>query len=520
MCENKMELFPLTQAQHRIWYTDLLYPNTTTCTLSGAVIIRGNVDVDLLQQAIQLLIQQNDAFRIKITEENGVPVQYIEPYVHKEIEFMDFSTCNDDSQAEKWLKLHNSKPIKLLLSELYQFVILKFNNEQYGYNIKMHHIVSDGISMNLAANQIAENYAKLVEGTSSARDEKNSYIDYIYTEQEYEKADRYQKDRAYWLKKFQTLPEITGLVTYNPLTTSTTAERKSVIIQGDLYHKLTAFSQHNKISVFTFFLSAMYLYMHKVTNQTDIAIGTIYANRTTRKEKETIGMFASTVAARVSVDPQLDLLSFLHRVAKEQSSILRHQKYPYNQLIQDLRNIHKNIELQRLFGIAVEYQAMDFLDFHHMSMQNKVNFCGDEGNDFVLHIKEMLNEQHIVLDVHYRTQIFEEHEVQRMLQQIMTITEQIIRNPFEKLYEISLISEEEIHTILTVFNDTCTNYPRGKTIHQLFEEQAERTPDRVAVVYEGSQLTYGELNEKANRLARRLRAEGVQPDQPVGILVE
>ncbi|MCY9520553.1 amino acid adenylation domain-containing protein, partial [Paenibacillus apiarius] len=519
MSENAIKLFPLTHAQQRIWYTELLYPNTTTCMLSGTITIRGNINRELLQQAIQQVIQQNEAFRIKITQKNSEPMQYVDPYVHKAIEFLDFSEY-DESHAEEWLNLHNRKPIKLLDSDLYQFVLLKINDEEYRYSFKVHHIVSDGISMNLAINQITENYVNLTEGTLSAGDEKKPYTDYIDTEQDYEKSERYQKDKAYWLEKFQSLPEITGMKSYNPLVTSTAAKRKSLIISSVLSHKLSEFSRQNKISVFIFFLSAMYIYLHKVSNQNDITIGSVYANRTTRKEKDTIGMFASTVAGRMSVEPELELLSFLQRVAKEQKTILRHQKYPYNQLIQDLREKHNNKDIQRLFGIAVEYQNIRFLDFDNFSVRTKVEFGGHEGNDCVLHIKEMSNDQQLVLDVHYRTHIFEENEVQQMLQQIITIAEHMIHRPFEKIVEVSLISEEEKNTILNVFNDTWTEYPRDKTIHQLVEEQAERTPDRAAVVYEGSQLTYRELNRKANQLARTLRAEGVQPDQLVGLLAE
>ncbi|MDT3425210.1 hypothetical protein J2Z22_000723, partial [Paenibacillus forsythiae] len=489
MGTGTIKLFPLTHAQLRIWYTESIYPNTTMCTLSGTAIIRGKINLDILQQSIRLVIRQNEAFHIRIAQTSGEPMQYVEPYVEMEIEFLDFSEYSNEYYADKWLNVHNRKPIELIQSKLYEFVIFKMADEQFGYNLKIHHIVSDGISMNLIGNQIAQNYAALTNGTWPAADQKNSYIDYIDTEQEYVNSERFQKDKAYWLDKFQSLPEITGLKSYNPLSSSTVAERKSLTITADLYRTLTAFCQQNKISVFTFFLSAFYIYMHKVTNLNDIVVGTIYANRTTRKEKDTIGMFASTAATRLFVEPELDLVSFMQQVAKEQSAILRHQKYPYNQLIQDLRELNGSNDIHRLFGIAVEYQPMSFLDVGQMRMESKVNVSGHEGNDLVLHIKEMLNEQHIVLDVHYRTCLFEEDEIQRMIGQIVTIAEDMIRNPLKKILEVSLGSEEEKNTILTVFNDTKAEYPREKTIHQLFEEQAERTPDQAAVVYEGSQLT-------------------------------
>ncbi|WP_084662909.1 non-ribosomal peptide synthetase, partial [Paenibacillus fonticola] len=517
---NGVRLFPLTNAQLRLWYTELLYPNTTLGTLSATVFIQGKIKIDILQESIRLVIQQNEALRTRIVEHSGEPKQYVEPYAEREIEFQDFSELHNKNDAEEWLDLYNRKPIELIQSELFEFVLFKMSNHQYGYNFKIHHIVSDGISMNLVGNQIAQNYTALINETWTAGDQIESYFDYIITEQEYLNSQRYQKDRAYWLDKFQTIPDVISIKPFNPLSSDTVAKRNNVIINSELYSAFTAFCQQNKISMFTFFLSAFYIYVHKVTNQNDIAIGTVYANRTTKKEKETVGMFASTAATRLFVDPETDLFSFLQRVAKEQSAILRHQKYPYNQLIQDIREHSGSKDLNRLFGIAVEYQLLTLLDVGQMKIQSRVNFCGHEGNDLTLHIKEILNDQLIILDVHYRSCLFSEDEVQRMLEQIIMIAEKMIRYPHHQITEVSLLSIEEKNTILNKFNASAAEYPREKTVHQLFEEQVERTQDKAAVIYEGSQLTYRELNERANQLARTLRARGVQVDDRVAIMAE
>ncbi len=151
-----------------------------------------------------------------------------------------------------------------------------------------------------------------------------------------------------------------------------------------------------------------------------------------KKRKAQLACFASTVAARILVEPEHDLLSFLQKVAREQQAVLRHQKYPYNMLIQDLRELHGNKDIQRLFGIAVEYQPIAVLNYDDLSVSSKVEFCGHEGNDFVLHIKEMMNEQQIVLDVDYRIHLFDDIEIGRMVEQLTTIIEHIIHRPCEK----------------------------------------------------------------------------------------
>ncbi|MFC0210899.1 non-ribosomal peptide synthase/polyketide synthase [Paenibacillus chartarius] len=520
MSTKSRQLFPLTHAQQRIWYTELLYPDTSACVLSGSITLRGQLNLDKLQQAIQLTIRQNDAFRVKLTIENGEPRQYIEPYAEKEIEFLDFSGNDDRSQAEAWLKLHNGKPFEPIDSDLYEFVIVRASAMEIWCVLKMHHIVSDGISMNLIGNQIIHNYVSLNGDISAAANEKPSYFDYLHVEQEYEGSDRYQKDRTYWLDKFRDLPELTGLKPYNPLSVSTAAKRISVTMDDALYRNVQRFCEANKLGVFTFFLGCLYIYLYKVTNERELTVGTVYANRTTKKEKDMIGMFASTVATRLTVEPEQDLISFLRLTAKEQSAILRHQKYPYNQLIQDLRDMHKGQDIQRLFGIAIEYQPMSWLHVDNISYQTSNHFCGHEVNDFAIHVKEMLDEQHIELIVDYRTEVFEEYEVNAMIQRLLAVAGHIVSRPSDSISEVSLISEEEKRQILTVFNETASDYPREKTIAELFEAQALQTPEQTALVFEGSRMTYEELNERANRLARTLRAQGVQTDQPIGLMAE
>ncbi|WP_081481590.1 non-ribosomal peptide synthetase [Paenibacillus elgii] len=516
---SAISLHPLTQAQERIWYTELLYPNTTACVLSATITMKGHINLNRLKQSIQLVIQQNDAFRIKLALHNGLPMQYIDTFTANEIKFLDFSENRNES-LEEWLDAHNRKPFELLHSDLYQFVILKVSEQEYRYSMKMHHIITDGIAMNVTVNQITETYLQLTSGTSCSEESRNSYLDYIDMEQEYKESERFKKDRAFWMEKYRLLPDLTGLKPYNPLLTSTSGDRKRFVLHADLYASLKAFCQQHNSSVFTVFLAALYIYMYKVTGEQDVAIGTIYANRTTKKEKSTIGMFASTVAARILVEPEYDLLSFLQKVAREQQAVLRHQKYPYNMLIQDLRELHGNKDIQRLFGIAVEYQPIAFSNYDDLSVSSKAEFCGHEGNDFVLHIKEMMNEQQIVLDVDYRIHLFDDIEIGRMVEQLTTIIEHIIHRPCEKIAGLSLIREAEKELILNEFNATAAAYEREKTIHQLFEEQVERTPGRIALVYEGSRLTYRELNERANRLARTLRNEGVEADQLVGLMAE
>ncbi|UHA73128.1 non-ribosomal peptide synthetase [Paenibacillus sp. 481] len=521
MSKDIIQSFSLTHPQLRIWYSELFYPGKNVSGVSGTMKLKGNVNIDAFMQAMQLLIKQNDGLRIKVIAEDGVPKQYVEDYIEKQFEVIDFSQDGQESKATEWQQEHNQMPITLLDSVLYKITFLKISDEEYWCNVRTHHIISDGISMNIIGNQIVQTYLELTNGVFVEKGPNHSYIDFIHEEQQYELSNRHEKDKSYWLEKFSTLPEVTGLKSYNPLTMSTSARRKAITLSDEHYQAIKAFCEQNNIGVLTYFLSVLYIYIHKITNQNDIGIGTFYANRVTKKEKEMLGMFVSTVTTRSFVDPEMDIIPFMKSVAKDQTSILRHQRYPYNKLIQDLKEAQPHGDIEDLFGVTIQYQPMSFVHLDNdLSVEFQNQFCGEVVNDLDIHIMEFMDKKQIILDFDYRIHLFEEDEIAQIIQQFITTLESIINAPQQKIGDVSLISEDEKNKILNVFNDTAADYPKEKTIHQMFEEQAVKTPEQVAIVGEDKQYTYRELNEQANRIARSLQQRGVKSGSVVGLMAD
>ncbi|MGW8444293.1 non-ribosomal peptide synthase/polyketide synthase [Paenibacillus sp. S33] len=517
MTQNNIQLFALSQPQQRIWYTELVYPSRNTSTIIATVKIMGTVRIDALQQAINRVIAQNDSFRIKITVRDGVPYQYVEPFAAQSIEALQFT----QEEAELWVSYHNAQPFPLLDSQLYRFVILQLGEEDTWISFKMHHIISDGFTMEKAINEITRNYMNIVHDTDSdTPPPANSYLDFIQTEQSYEQSERYHKDKKYWTEKFTDLPEVTGLKSYNPLTVNTAARREIYTLEHELYRGVTAFCEAHNISIFTFFLAALYIYLHKTTGEQDLTVGTLYANRTLKKEKNTMGMFVSTVATRLRVEPESELLTFLQGVGREQASILRHQRYPYNKVIQDLREQQSSTDIRRLFGVTIQYRTLSFSRFDEAVQQVDADFCGDTVNDFDIAMIDMLDDDKLILQLDYRIELFSEQEIARIIQQFLNVADHMVKGPQKQIQELSLMSDEERAQIVNVFNATAAPYPQDVGIHELFEEQVERIPDQIAVMFGNQRLTYRELNERANSLARVLQLHGVGPDKLVGLMVQ
>ena len=521
MSENTNQRFPLTQAQLRIWYTEMMNPDTTLSMLSESLKIQGGpLDVEVLKQAIYQIIRHNDAFRIRIGFENNEPVQWFEDPSNIVPE-CDYAEVDGYAEAEAWLDRFNRIPIGMFEPRLYHIVILKINENEHWVVCKFNHIILDGLSSDTMLHLIMEYYIEIAKGNVPAHHAQSGYLDYIHADQEYEKSDRYQKDKAYWLEKFRTLPEVMGVKSYSSYAVSTEAKRKSVVLSGTFYEKLKVFSEQNNVSLFTLFLAVLYVYLYKATGNEDISVGTILANRTSKKEKETLGMFASTVAGRITVDPDQTLISLLHYIAKEQKSDLRHQKYPYNQLIQDLREIYPNKqEVQDLFRVSMEYLPLRHAHYDNLSVRHYPNFCGHEAGDFLVDVYDSIDDQLIDLHVTYRAQLYDDGEASRLVDQLLAIIHQILDRPDQTLRELSLLSEAEKENILTRFNPPAVDDSQEQLLPLRFEEQAAKAPGQIAVVDKDKQLTYGELNERANRLAGVLRGLGVGRESIVGILAD
>ncbi|NEW09308.1 amino acid adenylation domain-containing protein, partial [Paenibacillus sp. SYP-B3998] len=513
------QLFPLTQAQQRIWYMEMMNPGTTVSMLAGTLIIKGNIDVLVLKQAIHRVIKENDAFRIRVTSEYNQPMQWFEDEsnIHPVIDYLEMGSL---TEANEWLYHYCRVPISMFETNMYHIVVFKINDKECWFNVKINHIIADGVSLHLMANSIMENYMKIVDGAISAPTPKSTYLDYIHADQEYEKSDRYQKDKAYWLEKFESLPEVIGIKPSTPFSIDTKAERMSVTLSDERYKQLKTFSEENNIGLLTMFLTALYILIYKITGNEDIPVGTVYANRTSKNEKEMFGMFVSTVATRLSLDPEQTLQSLIKLVSKEQKANLRHQKYPYNHLIQDLRTKDANKDIEDLFGVSVNYAPVHWTHYGDFSVQQIANFCGHETNDFFMHIEDFLDDKRISMHIDYRIQLFEESEITRIIEQVLIIVDQLLDNPHQSVRELSLLSEEEKHKILTQFNPQPIALSLERLFHQSFEEQAEQKPEHVAVVYMDKQFTYRELNDRANQLARTLRARAIGREAIVGILAD
>ncbi|EOO12020.1 non-ribosomal peptide synthetase [Bacillus cereus] len=506
------ECYPLSHPQRRIWYTEVIHSGKGICNLRFLFKLHRKMDYSKLNRVVNRVISENDGLCIRL-KENGhqEPEQYFIKHEEQEFEFFDFSSVEDSDLLEKWIEQKTKETFTLFNSDLYYFALIKLNDNECAVFGNVHHIIMDGLSIQIFTSQIAKYYYEMHNETEEG-EIRNSYVQFLANEQTYLNSIRFQKDQKFWLEEFKTIPSVTGLKPYNTYQVSTKASRETFILSEHLKKKIELFSEDYKLSVYSLFVAAFSLSMYRWTSSLDIALGMAYGNRMTKMERELIGMMVSTVPLRMDMDPEEEVLSFIGRVSRKQSKSLRHQKYPFDLLLKQINK--ENNSNVRLFGTTIDYRDRDESG-DSLWIPN-----GEEMQDFAVHIENLTDIDSLQVHIDYRKELFSKEEINRFFKTMLAIIENTFKNPKQKVSEIEIISEEDKRKSLVEFNNPKLDFPPQVTIHELFEQQAMIYPNSIAVTYEKGKVTYRELNERANQLAHYLQKKGVGPDTLVGLCVE
>lgn len=505
--------YELTHPQKRIWNIDKIHLNAPLHNIGGCLNIGNNINIHKMKKVLNLIIKKNDGLRLRFTENDGKPVQYIYEFRDEDIDFLDFAYSNDpEKEFENWSENLFRKNFILENNQLYYFAIYKISEKKYGVLLKIHHIISDGWSINLIQRQICEIYRNMVKGYEDANSyECFSYIDFIKDEEEYFESKRFIKNKEFWKEKFDKL-SIDFL--YN---TSNSLEGKRQIysVNSDLSKRIKIFSSDNKCSLNTFFILILLIYLNKNTNKKDIVIGTPVYNRASSKQKNTLGMFTSTVPFRFKLDTKSDVKSLIKLVNKELKYCFINQKYPYDLLVKDLEL--SKLGYDSLFKMCVNYYNSKYSsDIDGINVDIKEHYSGNQSYSLQLTVQEW-KEESITLNFDYKIKEYSDKQVKTMYRILINIIEQILYDETTIVDNIMLLNEKERNYKLYSLNLTDNYYPQ-KTVCKLFEEQAVKAPDRIALEFKGEKLTYEQLNQKANQLAHYLIEIGINRKSTVAIM--
>ncbi|WP_160289083.1 condensation domain-containing protein, partial [Bacillus subtilis] len=511
----KVECFPLSQPQMRIWYTEKMYPNTTIGTVAGSMRVKENFDMGLLKESVLLLYRQSDTLRIKLCENDGYPSQFIKEDIPEHISRLYFKSNHD---FEVWAEKEIEKPINIYGASLVEILLFKINESETGFFVKMHHVISDAWTMAKIGDKILENYYCLKNGQYPKND-IFSYKDYLASEEKFERSKRFEMSKNFWLRKFEVLPNNLSLpelsIGYNY---SLKSKRLSYKLGDLLTNDILNFCEQNSLSVYNFFMSTLYIYFNKISSENDITLLTSTHNRNNNEDKNTLGMFISTTPFRMEILPEDNFLTLSNRLTREQISVYRHQKYPYNYIIQDIRDSH-NVSIHNLSPVLFSYQNSKFLNKNY-EYETKWYANLHQELPLVIHINDREDQGDLFIDFDYWADSFSEENIENIYKRLSQLINQVLNKPTEALKSKSVLLKSEKETILNTYNNTEIAFSKQKALPEIFEEQVEEDPSRIAISFGDDSLTYGELNERANQLAHVLRKKGVAPDTIVGIMMD
>ncbi|WP_202626591.1 condensation domain-containing protein, partial [Bacillus cereus] len=485
--------FPLSQPQMRIWYTEKMYPHISIGNITGIMRLKERLDLELLKESIQLLFKNCETLRIRITEEDGYPSQYVEDYCYKEVLHYHFQ---NEFELDNWAQKQAEVPFIILNKDLIEISVFTLGNNETGFLVKMHHLISDAWTMTLIGDMLIKYYSCLLYNEPVQNESEHSYKEYVEQEIKYIESEKINKSKEFWKNKFISLPETTKF-NFKSGAENLSSKRISFSLNDKLVKGIADYCKKEGISVNTYFLSILNIYLSHVTREDDLTILTSVHNRNSPKDRRTLGMYISTVPFRTQLSPELSFTSFAKKIASEQFAVYRHQKYPYNFLAQNIRELHKT-SIHELCQVLFSYQNAKFVNQQY-DFQTKWYFNGYQETPIIIHINDRENNGQMIIDFDYRIDSFDESNIEDIYKKICILIELSLKNPDVQLNKFEMLTQVERKQIVCEFNQTAAPFSKEKTLSQIFEEQVEKHPERIAVTCEDQSLSYTELNERANQ---------------------
>jgi amino acid adenylation domain-containing protein len=516
---------PLSFSQQRLWFLDQLDPGSSTYNLFSAYRLEGHLDVFALEQSFNEILRRHEVLRTVFKSEGGNPVQVVLPRLTIKIPLFDLRSPG--LAEERWTEARRvfsqeaRRPFDLAAGPLLRVTLLQLADDEYVLLRAMHHIVSDGWSEGVLFYELSEIYEALSTGRPSRlADLPTQYADYANWQRQWFEGERLESQLSYWKKQLDNI-ETLNLPTDRPrqVMQGRRGERRYFALPDGLSAELKKFNRKHGVTLFMTLLGAFQTLLHRYSGQTDIPVGSPVAGRSRKEFDELIGFFLNMLVFRLDLSGNPTFAEAIARVRDVCLGALSHQELPFEKLVEEIHP-DRNLGQNPLFQVTFAFQNTPRVspNLTGLVVEDLEIDTGIGAFDLHLFMEEIGGRlQGYCI---YDGGLFKADTIERMLGHFKTLLEGIVRNPDQRISELALLTDSEKHWLLIERNDIKTDYPKDKCIHQLFEEQVERTPEAVAVIFEDQQLTYRELNNRANQLAHYLQTLGVGPELLVGICME
>ena len=522
---------PLSFAQQRMWFLTQLEPDNPFYNIFFAFRLDGPLDLTALDESVCEILRRHESLRTRFSTVDGNPVQIVmrdtlnaqtaRGVIREIVDLSELPEPERDMEVLRRAKDEAQAPFDLTAGPLLRVSVLRLGEQEHVALVNMHHIASDGWSIDLFLRETASLYEAFSKGQNSPLPELPvQYADFANWQRRWLQGERLERELSYWKQHLAAASSTLELPTDRPRPAIQRfrGAMKSIDLPGNLIESLKAISRETNTTVFMTLLAAFQVLLYRYTSQRHISVGTPIAGRTRAEVEPLIGFFANTLVMSTDVSGDLTFKEFLARVREVALGAYAHQDLPFEHLVEVLQP-ERDLSRTPLFQVMFVHQnaATDNIETTGLKIRPIEVEVESSKFDLTLFVKQ--GAHGLAAAFEYSTDLFDADTISRMAGHFRSLLEAIIATPERRLSELSLLTEAE-QRLLSSWNETEASYSRDSCIHQLFEEQVKRSPKATALVFDEERLTYEELNARANQLAHYLRASGIGPDSLVGIFIE
>lgn len=518
-----VNLFPTSIDQERLWFIEQLQPGNAAYNIFSASRIKGPLDAALMERVVNELIARHEVVRTTFTVVDDQPMQVIHPTLELTLTPIDLQSVPLEQREQEALRLVTedfSRPFDLEHGPLVRVGLLRLGEDDHVMHMNMHHTVTDRWSGAIFEQETGLLYDAFARNRPSPLPTLPiQYADYALWQRSRAESEIYRKQADYWTKKLKGVPFVLEVPTdfSRPPIQNFRGARVYTRYSKRLLEALRELSRREGVTMFTVALAAYKALLYRYTTQETVLVGATFANRNRPELQNMVGYLLNLIVLSTDLSGNPTFRELLQRERVTVLEGFANQDLPFGKLVQELR------PAQDASRNPIVQHSLIYLDFPELKVMETLGLTAkhldiDNGaSRFDMTLAMTETDAGYEVDIEFPTDLYRRERIERMTTHLENILASIVVDPTQRLSDLSLLSEHERQQLLVHWNATSASYPSDRCIHELFEAQARRTPDDVALVFENERLTYRELNEQANRVARYLRHAGVENGELVGL---
>lgn len=516
---DRSQTIPLSYAQRRLWFLNQLDSENAAYNMPIIMKLNGQLDLEALKQSLRRIIERHEILRTTFKSADGGPVQVIDDTYDIQLKMVDFTSYSKEQRIERaqdWYRIEARRPFVLSQSPLIRPYLLRLDSQEYALVINVHHILSDGWSLDILKHELTCCYEAFVQHREPSLPTLTyQYADYAYSQHQWMKNEEFQRQLAYWKERLAgDIPLLTLPTDHVPMPTSQEHIRKLPIKLTD---DLRQWSEKQGATLFMTMLAVFKILLHRQTGQEDIMVGTPVINRDNQHLEPLIGLFLNTIVLRTQFSRKMSFKEIVHLIRDNFIDDFSHKDVPFEMLVEEVQP-NRNLNRSPLFDVFVNYVNFDNnmkpkWNMHNIAME-PLDWL-EPVSKFLLTLYIVETEEGLVLNFVHQSDAFSAERVEMWLDQYQLLLEQMLEQPDQLIHSFSLTRQYTDGLLPDPTVDL--DQPEVQKVYQLISNQAQQHPNKVSITQGNKSYTYSQLMEKADQVANFLRKRGVQSKQVIAV---